>query len=362
MNRLKRFERSGKHGIRALLGHILKPASVNADDFDRKAVKKVLLVRQDSRLGNLVLMTPLIAAVKKMFPNARLDVLISEGFESVLTRNRCVDNLIVFRKSRARTNPFWCFGFIRRLRRERYDLAVDVSDGSHFSFNNVLLTSLTGAKFRLGYAREDARIFLNILAPKPPDAVHMADAMTGLVRFLVPETPEPSMVFPLYDEEREFAAGWLEAHDIGELDSYFVIHPGGRGKKQWGKDNFALLIDRIGAEIGVQVVVIGGKAEENLIRGIAERTNVPLHILGNVSVGQMAAVIEKCDVFISNDTGPMHVASALGRPTIGIFVTSNARKYGPRGVLGRTVDGAGNRPSVDEVMTAIVDVIGDKEL
>jgi ADP-heptose:LPS heptosyltransferase len=283
--------------------------------------------------------------------------MISEGFEGVLSVNPCINRLFVFRKKAARYIP-WIFPrFVRDIRHERYDLAIDVSDGHHVSFNNTLLTALSGARYRMGYDREGAGDFLNVIVPRPPDNVHMADAMIGLARYLDTSVPDYPMTFYVTDSDRASMSAWLRDRNIGEMDSFFVIHAGGRGRKQWGIDMFAELIGMIESRIGVKIVLIGGPSEHDIISDIRKRADIPFEVLSGVTVGEMAAVIERCDMFISNDTGPMHVSSALGKPTVGIFHTSNYRVYGPRGPNGRIVAASSGKPSVEDVMMAVMDII-----
>ncbi|MCE5252377.1 glycosyltransferase family 9 protein [bacterium] len=305
-------------------------------------------------------MTPLISGLKAAFPDAGIDVLISEGFEEVLENNPCVDRIILFEKKRSRINPLNYIKLIRRLKQMRYDCAVDVSDGHHFSLNNVLLTCFSGARYRLGYDRKDAESFLNILLPPPPEGTHMADAMLGIVKGIAPGIPEYSMAYYITDMDRTFAEEWLIEHEITEFDSFFIIHPGGRGRKKWGARNFAGLIDTLVSQTGARIVVIGGPGDKKTIVSIRELSQTSLDVLENVTVGQMAAVIEHCDLFISGDTGPMHVSVALNRPTIGIFIASDFRVYGPRGRYGRIVIGGEQGiPSIDDVLLAIQDLFGD---
>ena len=183
------------------------------------------------------------------------------------------------------------------------------------------------------------------------------DAMLGLLRYIAPDVPEQAMSYYLSDDERAYGEEWLHTHHITEFDSFFTFHPGGRGRKQWGPEKFAALIDRISSETHVRIVVIGGMAEENLIGIIRDCSQTEFDILTDVTVGQMAAVIERSDMFISNDTGPLHVSCALGRPSVGIFISSDYRVYGPRGKNGRIVIGSPKLPSVDDVMIAVQDLL-----
>ncbi len=308
-------------------------------------------------MGNLVLMSPLLKGLKAAFSHAEVDVLISEGFEEILSGNPNVDRIMVFEKKRARLIPWIYPLFIMNLRRNRYDLAIDVSDGCHFSFNNVLLTFLSGARYRLGYDRSDARSFLNILVPLPPENTYMSDALLGLAKFISPNVGEFPMTYYLSDADGIFADKWLRKHNIMDFDSFFTIHPGGKGKKRWRTENFAALIDRINKEIGAKIVVIGGKAEKDTINSIKNLSKTQFEVLENVKVGQMAAVINRCKMFISGDTGPMHIAAALDRPIVGIFVSSNFHVYGPRGRNSRIVISKENDTSCNDVMIAIVDLL-----
>jgi len=353
----KRIERYGKRRLLGVLKGLFRTEPATLGDFDRAAVSKILVVRQDSRLGNLVLMTPLLAGLREAFPAARIDVLVAEGFHDVYRRCPFVDGLMVFEKRKARLFPWWYPAFVRRLRGIGYDLVVEVSNGHTFSFNNVLLTALTGARYRVGYDRHDAGSFLNLLAPAPPEDMHMADAMFGLVTFLAPGVRYHPIRYFLDDADREFADKWLAEQGFGPREPFVAIHPGGRGEKQWGAANFAALIDRVAGDLQIGVVCIHGPGEDGLVAHIREIAAVEVRILRDVTIGRMAAVIERCSLFISNDTGPMHVASALNRPTVGIFISSNFRRYGPRGKYGRSVVGSGKKPAVDDVMVAIIDML-----
>lgn len=362
MTFLKRVERNGKQVLRKAAGVILRSEPIDALDFDRRNIRRILLVRQDSRLGNLILMTPLISGFRSAFAKASIDVLVSEGFQDTLEHNPEIDNIIVFRKAGARRKPWSYLWFVLHIRHTGYDLAVDVSDGRHESLNNSLLTVFSGARYRLGYDIGDSGRFLNLRVPCPPPDMHMTDAVTGLVKYIAPETPDFPMTVHIGEEDQEFASGWLLRHDISVLESFFIIHPGGKGRKRWDAANFAGLIERITKDIGVRIVCIAGPSDMGRLRQISDATEAPFEILTDVTVNRMAAVIERCDLFISGDTGPMHMASALGRPTVAIFLSSDYRVYGPRGENTRIVISGDGAVSIDDVMLAIHDLMGGMEL
>ncbi len=358
MKPLKRSERFAKKCIRHILGHFISAAPLDSSAIRSGEIQRILAVRQDARLGNLVLMSPFLSAVKAALPNAELDVLISEGFGEVLAENPNVDNIIEFEKKRTRLMPWNYFNLIKKVRDRKYDIAFDISDGRHFSLNNVLLTAFSGATFRIGYDRGDANSFLNVLLPQPEQDTHMSKAILGLADKLSPIVGEYSMTYYLSDDDRSFAGTWLNDHEIHDIDSFFAIHPGGKGRKKWKPELFADLVDKIDESLGVKIVVLGGKAEDETIRIIKQHANARFEVLKNVSVGQMAAVIDRCDMFISGDTGPMHVSVALRRPTVALFISSNQYVYGPRGENSRIVTSRGEDISIENIIMAILDLYG----
>lgn len=357
MKLLKNFERSGKRHLLALLKRVFKTVQIKKEDVDLKMVKRILVVRQDSRLGNLVLMTPFLGILRNCFPLSEIDLVVSEGFESILELNPNINKIISFEKKKTRLMPFKYLSFIRKLRKRKYDLAFDVSDGRHFSFNNVLLAALSKAKYRIGFDRGDSGSFLNILVPVPPPNIYMAEAINELARFLFPEAGGYELEYYLSDSEKDFADEWLRNHSIMEFDTFFAIHPGGKGRKRWGGNNFAALISRIHQETGVKIVLIAGASEISVVDSIKELTHVQFEVLENATAGQMAAIIDRCTVFISGDTGPMHVASALKKPVIGIFISSNFHEFGPRGQNSRIVISGGASRSIEDVMIALNDIL-----
>ncbi|MBN1291530.1 MAG: glycosyltransferase family 9 protein [Candidatus Latescibacteria bacterium] len=359
MRLTKHLELFFKHKISKLIGLCLNTTAIKPEDIEKETITQILLIRQDSRLGNLLLMTPLISSLHDSFPDAKIDLLISEGFEDVLRNNSCINRLIVFEKQKARLKPWSYVSLLRSLQQTRYDCAVDVYDGHHFSLNNVLLTGFSGARYKIGYDRKNARSFFNVLVPVLPEDTHMADALLGLGQYLSSELRDYPMHYDVLEEDRMFANNWLRDKGIAGLDSFFIIHPGGKGSKKWGLENFSELIDILTDELGVRIVVIGGSSEKETIETIRENSKSEFDILQNITIGQMAAVIERCDLFISGDTGPMHLSVSLDRPTVAIFIKSDFRVYGPRGPKSRIVLNRQGMPATDDVMNAVNDLFNN---
>ncbi len=155
MTTFKSLERFGKCIIRGIIRFLPGSGRIRPEDVDISSIFRILVIRQDARLGNLVLMSPLLGALREAFPDAELDVLISEGFESILAGNPNVTRVLVFEKQ-IRLKMLWKYlGVVDDLRIARIDLAVDVSTATFFPERSVL-TRLSGARYRIVYDRGDA--------------------------------------------------------------------------------------------------------------------------------------------------------------------------------------------------------------
>ena len=168
---LKKLERSGRKALRAALRAALPRPAPTADP-DPAKVARVLVIRQDNRIGNLVLITPLLDGIRKAFPGAQVDVLTSDAFPEVFTGNTAVSKVIAAPKRAFIGHPIRFLAFFRELRRTGYDVAFDCSHMHEFSLSSAAAARLTAATVRAGYARGDADLYLTRLVPPRPDGTH----------------------------------------------------------------------------------------------------------------------------------------------------------------------------------------------
>jgi ADP-heptose:LPS heptosyltransferase len=144
---------------------------------------------------------------------------------------------------------------------------------------------------------------------------------------------------------REDQAGidrWLAGHGIANGDLVIAVHPGSGPRaphRRWDKSKFAEITRRLGAELGAKVVLTGTAEERALVREVRSLAGTPgvLDAAGEFSIGQVAALAGRCDLVLSNDTGTMHVAAAMGVPTVGLFGPESPTRYGPFGQRNRSV-------------------------
>jgi len=334
---LKKVEKLGKNLLIGLAGLFIEKVCLEKESLDFSRVKKILLVRQDKRLGNLVLTLPVVSAIKKKFPLMHIGYLADEKFAEVLGMCSEIDEIFVLKKS-SFWNPLKFISAINRIRKTNFDLALDLSDENNFSFSNAFLTYLSKAPVRVGYQKAQNRGFLNLEVPITQKERHVVDRHLDLVRFVAEEVPTPEFNLVINSENLKWAENYLAGKNVSRNDFLVGVHVGGRGKKRWRIENFAEISDWLTKE-NYKILVFWGKDEENLLPTLRRKGSDKIIFSDLLPVQKLSALIKGCNLFISSDTGPMHLAVALKVPTLAIFIDSDARKYGPPGEEHRIVAG-----------------------
>ena len=291
-----------------------------------------ILVIKLRATGDVVLSTPVIENLKRRFPGARISFLTEEASADVLRWNEFLDDLIVLpvrRWKRAGFRRSWReqARFYRNLRRRRFDLAIDLFGNPR----SAVLTWLSGAANRVGYAFRGRRLAYNTVVTPPERAGHEVlfhlEALEALDIPVV--TNRPAVAIPGTAEEK--ARRWLRGH-IQESRAVVGLNPGGGWAiKRWPPVSFGRLADALIDEFGVEVLVMWGPGEEALVEAVAgAMRNRPL-VIPAVTLAELGAYLRRCCLLVSNDSGPMHMAAALDVPTVGIFGPTDPRAQGPWG-------------------------------
>ncbi len=324
-----RWERAGKKLLEAPL--LLLPRGGPPElPPPPGAVRRILLVRPDERIGNLVLLTPLVDAIRRAWPDARLDLLAGGAMAPLLDGDPRFAGLVVFDKRALVRNPFGIVPLARRIRKNRYDLAIDASHPHHFSLTSALLVYATGARWRLGYLEGPAHRMLNVGLTLPPGVhAHLTDVYLDLIRLVIPEAENRGLSFPIGDDERAEARRRMTEAGIPFDGTRLIgVHPGGRGAKRWPVERFIEVLRDLGGDPRTRCVVFHGPGEEAIVAAIPSDAAA---IAPRLPLRLFAAGLSLCDVVIAGDTGPMHLAAAVGTPTLALFVHGNDMVFGPRG-------------------------------
>jgi heptosyltransferase-2 len=298
-----------------------------------RAVRRIL-VRVPNWIGDAVMCTPALDALRELFPSAEVTVLARSVIADVLKGHAAVDRCLVydFRGRHAGLTGKWSLA--GELRRLHFDLAVLFQN----AFEAALLAYLGGVPRRLGYATDGRSFLLSDAVTVPGKGVHQIVYYGNLLRGLGHGGPlGPPRLFLAEDEERRMAGRLAEA-GIDEGDLVVGVNPGSTygGAKRWLPERFGSVADRLvtryGAGRPVRVLIVGAPGEEALGRAVASGMQAPaVEWSGRTTVRELMAVVKRCGIFVTNDTGPMHIAAAFGVPVVAVFGPTDASTTGPFG-------------------------------
>lgn len=335
--------RLGRSFLAGLLARILPAPSAPVDE-GLGDVEKILVVRPNFRIGNTLMTNALVPALRARFPDARIDYLVGDTTVA-LVNNLSIDR--VHAMSRGYVTRPWAFvQLFLGLRGERYDLAVEAGLGS---FSGGLYSYLSGARIRAGFAGA-GEAFLNLRLPRPPRG-HAYDEAADLGRALGLDV-ERRPHYRVGDPEREEAGEILvrcegESRQLGDLR--LGIFVGGHLHKRWPEDRWAGVLQELDLA-GLPFVVFLGPEEADRQSFFEKAAGIGSRVLPPQKLGVFAALLERCTLLVTPDSGPMHLAAALGVPTIAILHGETARYYAPDGSLDRSL--------IDPDVGGVMEVIG----
>lgn len=317
---------------RAMLGLEAVRPQARAGDF-----RRILVVRTD-RIGDVLLSTPVIRALREEFPCAYIAMMVSPYARDIVEGNPCLDEVIVYDKEGRHKSWKGSVKFAFSLRRKKFDLALVL----HPANRAHIVTFIAGIPRRVGYDRKFAFLLTDrIKHTKQFGERHELDYTLDFVRYLGIEPRDKSMFMPLRRESESWADELLSEQGINESDKLLVIHPSAScPSRLWPLDRFAQAADRLVDKYGFKTVVIASPRDTARAKAVIGNMRHPaINLAGKTSVSQMASLLRRCRLFISNDTGPVHIAASLDIPVISIFGRKqrglSPKRWGPLGKNGR---------------------------
>lgn len=316
--------------MRALAMHSLRGEDsaqpLGSGRWHWQAVQSVLIVRLRS-IGDTVLATPSLYALKRFLPQARIDVLLEDWVAPVLDGFQSVDNIITFRRgstsSRARV--------ARQLRSTRYDVAYNLHGGT----TATLLTRASGARHRVGYASYQYSRLHNHLSPPSSllwgrERTHSVEQQLALLGWTgVPVTDRPPTRLIVTEQAAVSVAARLRTAGLDENAAFAVIHPAAAfATKQWATEKFARVAEELSAR-GLAVVALTATAETHIADELQRASAVQVIALTNLSLPEVTALAARARLFVGNDSGIAHIAAAVQAPSVVIFGSSNVEHWRP---------------------------------
>jgi len=271
-------------------------------NFKKEEIKKILIIRLD-RIGDVILSTPAIRAIRQSFPDAKIHLLIKEYTKDLVVNNPNIDRLLIYGKEKIASD---------------YDLAIALHPG----LNQNYLTFISGAKTRVGYTGWGGGFFLThkLIDDREIRIRHEVESALEVVEKIGCATNDKSLEISTTEEGERFAKDFFQKNGFKEEDILIVIHPGARQEYlRWKKEGFAEVADRLIKEIEAKVILIGAKEEKKLIEEVVFfMQEKPIQAVG-LKLTELISLIKRCKLFIGNSTGPMHIAVALKVPVVAIF-------------------------------------------
>jgi len=280
------------------------------------AAPSKILVIQTAFLGDAVLTTPLLGALRTQFPHSRITVLCTPEIKDVFERHPAVSEILLFDKRGKERSLFSRWALARRLKTMRFDLAIV----PHRSFTSALLAWLAQIPRRIGFSASQGRWLLTDVVPFQW-GVHDVERNLALLNVFGVQNPGAELWLKPNPDAAERVTRRLQASGVGPADKLVGINPGSVwATKRWLPEGFAAVADRLLRESGVKVIFVGGSKDLDTMQKILPlMKEKPVHWVGETTLQELIAVIARCQVFLTNDSGPLHIAVASQVPTVAIF-------------------------------------------
>jgi lipopolysaccharide heptosyltransferase II len=319
-------------GKRAALALAYRLAARHTESV-RDAPNRILVVDLDN-VGDVLLATPAIRSLRRCFPEAVLDVLVTDYAAPVLRGNSHVDEILTCGKGIVAASFWERASLAWRIRRRRYDLGVILEAHWGYAGFAELLLAVAGVPRRIGRDLGKHRGLLTTAVL--PRQQHWIDTYLEVVGLIGAKPDGDHMDFPISPVDEAAAEAWCRERGLAG-STPIVFFPGGNQhliSRRWGIEGFAAVGDALARSWQAPVVVIGGPADTALAEAVVARMTVPaLSAAGVLSLGATGALLRRCRLFITNDSGPLHIAAAVGAPVVVILGPSDPLVFGPRGTL-----------------------------
>ncbi len=306
---------------------------LDASEMEDKTRIKKILIMAPNWIGDAVLALPAISRIRKSFPFARIAIIGHPHISELFQENPSVDEIRVYKGGLLTT--------IRDIRKSGFDLAILLPN----SFRTALIGRLTGVPFRCGYNRDGRGFLLNMPIRLNPEVkrAHQTEYYLNLVNTLEAYFSNETMAPPdvtqwlhISKDEVQTAIRTLNENHINPDNLIIGINPGAAygSSKRWFPERFGHVIRSLHERYNAKAIVFGSPAEATIAEEIVSAAEGHLlNMAGRTSVRELMALISCCRLFVTNDSGPMHIAAALGVPVVAIFGSTDPKLTGPVGAV-----------------------------
>ena len=292
--------------------------------------KRILLVKTHA-IGDTIMITPAMRALRNRFPHAYIVLLTGKLSKEIIDGNPDVDRILSFNESALfNRDLLHIINLIKMVRKENFEVAFVF----HYSTLIHLLVLAFSIPVRIGFDKNGSGFLLTHKVPWDEKGERWtADVHLDLARFVGAEIKDKKLKIEISEDDIKFANNFLRDNKINRDDILIGIFPGG-GKnprdtvyqKHWGVENFAVIINTLYAKYKAKPIIFGAEDDKGITAKLSKLSKInPINTCGKVNLRQLAALIKKCSLLITNDSAPLHIAIAVNTPTISIFGPTKAR-------------------------------------
>ncbi len=294
-------------------------------EIDWKNVRKILVVRLRS-IGDTVLSTPSLIALRRFLPDAQIDILLEDWVAPVLDGFEQVDNVLTVSKDfKSRVK------LARNIRKTKYDVAFNLHGGTTASF----FVRASGAKHRVGYQNYQYGFLYNRKLSSAADfwnqeTTHSAEQQLALLGFVgVPVKDRPKTLLNILESAEHSIEAKIKSQNSDLESKIALIHPvAAFDTKQWATANFAKIAEFL-HEKGFQAVAIATRNESDVLQDLKRFSSAPVLTFDDLTLPEITALAARSEIFIGNDSGIAHIAAAVQTPSVVIFGSSNREHWRP---------------------------------
>jgi heptosyltransferase-2 len=299
---------------------------------------KRLLIRSTNWIGDAVMTTPAVRAIRKNFPDAEISILTKPWVAPVFEASPYIDNILIYDDAKKHKGFPGKLRLAKELKKYDFDAAILLQN----AIEAAIITFFARIPYRIGYSR-DARGFLlthSVPCTNQIRKIHQTGYYLNILEKLGLKTDGTSLNLFVDKKDKKNAEQILERNGISKKNLLVGINPSATfgPAKQWFPERYAALSDKIQKVFGAGIIIFGGPGDAELGNRISENMQYPcVNLCGKTTLNEAIALINMCNLFITNDSGLMHVAAALDIPLIAIFGSTNPVTTGPKGSNSRIV-------------------------
>ncbi|UCE22868.1 MAG: glycosyltransferase family 9 protein [Candidatus Aminicenantes bacterium] len=295
-------------------------------EFDRESTRSILVISL-KRVGDVILSIPAFRAIKESLPKSQVTAFADAYTTDILERIPYIDAVVPYGKDSSFLKKA---KQVRKLSYNSFDLALDLT--CDYTFEGALWTWLSGAKFRVGYDTWKRGFLFHRPVTPPKGAIHAIEEILNVAQNIGLTTKDKYLKIGASKEATDTVKKFLQDNAVKSGTLLIGIHPGGYYPTQrWLTERFAEVADKLIEKHKARIVLIGGPKDEKIIQQITTQMDNPPLIFVNKPLGDLLALLQSCHLLICNNSGPLHMATALGTLTVSTMGPTLPERWWPQG-------------------------------